>query len=1336
MERPASVPDRGPSGTTGRTTGDRQRRGGCGARKGQRALPGRGRGRGQSLNAVAGKTNTWSYRQSIQHKGGPVTAERQLASATLKTSHGAAPPPRSQKPPRDFKRSRQHPTHAAERAPRTSIHPVQGLTPRGCQQRRDVSGRKAARRRGGRGERLGRAPAPRHQVRDRGTTRTRPHRWTPAGHGETLPGLRGGRRGPRHPRESLEEAFSPGTGGPHPSAPVWPCRALSDAKVVGVRGICGIGKRWRGKGSRAFAAGTEACRLRLTSLPHPCFCAPFSTVSTLHLCSGGTEYCSSNRRPGKVAPIFLSTGARFGETQGLAGTRRARTLENDGTRGACGLCQKEGVRTVGRPAGIPTYNRSLAPIRKYAIRATHPVPHRGRLHVAPTERWWIRTANLLASSRSPSVLIYIVKCLPVTEPENGRVICGALESDQEYSSGPVVWFESPDITSSPFSPAYLHCALTVTSLCETGTVYQNLPCSDPQCPPISPRVTCNPPYIADGFYTPQRIIHRSEDKISYRKDGFYPATRGNMALCTSSGWSPTPRCSLKPCDFPEIKNGYLHQEDYYRSNFPVDIGKYYYYYCNRGFVTPLQQSGGYIKCTREGWSPDAPCLKRCYLYHVENGYSHYSRRHHLEGHFVGVQCNPGYSLQNGHSTIACTELDDWSPPRKCIRVKACSKSDIKIQNGFISESKYMYPINYQTQYTCKPGYVTAEGKISGSIRCLESGWSTQPICIKSCDIPFFENARPKSDGTWFKLNDKLDYECRAGYENTGGSTTGSIVCGHDGWSDTPMCYERECGVPDIPPNLHASPRKDKYKIGDVLHFSCRQRSKRVGPDSIQCYHFGWSPNPPTCKGQVKSCGPPPQLLNGDIKGSKKEKYGHSEVVEYVCNPRFLMKGSKKIQCVDGDWTTLPICVEEESTCGDVPILEHGYSLSSDPPYHHGHSVEFSCRESFTMIGYRSITCVKGMWTQLPQCTATEQLQKCKLSRILGSNLRLSNQTKFNHNTNFSYRCRGKSEYKQSTCINGRWDPKLTCTEKRKQLCPPPPHIPNTRDMTTTLNYQDGEKISILCQENYLIQEAKEIVCKDGRWQSIPRCVGNIPCSPPPHIKHAIINLSRFSEVRKATSKPRLYSHGRKLTCICEDGFSLSEELTCHMGKWSSPPQCIVKNANIISKQMTRYPPGERVLFECNKPYSLYGEVEAMCLSGTWTEAPQCKNSKGKCGPPPPIENGDITSFPLPTYAQGSSVEYQCQNLYKLQGNKHITCRNGSWSKPPKCLDACVVSEEMMEKYNIQLKLKNDKKTYVKTNDTIEFTCKLGYREKTPRETFQATCQEGKLEYPSCETYFG
>uniref|UniRef100_A0A8D1T1H3 Sushi domain-containing protein n=1 Tax=Sus scrofa TaxID=9823 RepID=A0A8D1T1H3_PIG len=732
-------------------------------------------------------------------------------------------------------------------------------------------------------------------------------------------------------------------------------------------------------------------------------------------------------------------------------------------------------------------------------------------------------------------------------------------------------------------------------------------------------------------------------------------------------------------------------------------------------------------------------------------------------------------------------------------LETCAKSDIEIENGFFSENIFTYPLNKQTQYKCKPGYVTADGATSGLITCLQSGWSARPVCIKSCDAPVPENARIKSDGTWFKLNDTVDYECQQGFESRNGDTAGSIVCGEDGWSDKPACYA----------------------------------------------------------GQVKSCAPPPQLLNGEVKETQKGEYQHSEVVEYVCNPRFLMKGSHKIQCVDGEWTTLPVCIEEERTCGDIPDLDHGYVRHSAPPYHHGDSVEFGCNASFSLVGPRSITCISGKWTQLPQCFATDKLKKCKASKIFASEGNLLDKTEFDHNTNQSYKCRGKSESKYSVCINGVWDPRVSCKEEVLNSCPPPPQIPNAQDMTTTVNYKDGEKISILCQENYIIQDGEEIVCKDGRWQSVPRCVEKIPCSEPPEIDHGTIQSPGSAEERREMFEPKKYAHGTRLSYTCEDGFEISEkEIICHMGKWSSLPQCVgrpcapppeiqngavaqekdsylygeevtyncdegfgidgpasirclgekwshppecintdcfdlptfndavvigpkkpsyrsgeqvtfkclqyfqlegpntirciksrwigkpacrdvscvnppsVENAVILDKR-SRYQPGERARYECIKPYALYGDVEVMCFNGSWTKPPQCKDSKGKCGPPPPIDNGDTTSFPLPVYPPGSVVQYQCQSYYELEGSSSIKCENGQWSEPPKCLDACVVSEEMMRKHNIELKWTSGKKLYSRTDDTIEFRCRQGYYRRTPLHTFRATCQQGKVAYPTC-----
>uniref|UniRef100_A0A8C0XRZ9 Sushi domain-containing protein n=1 Tax=Castor canadensis TaxID=51338 RepID=A0A8C0XRZ9_CASCN len=182
-------------------------------------------------------------------------------------------------------------------------------------------------------------------------------------------------------------------------------------------------------------------------------------------------------------------------------------------------------------------------------------------------------------------------------------------------------------------------------------------------------------------------------------------------------------------------------------------------------------------------------------------------------------------------------------------------------------------------------------------------------------------------------------------------------------------------------------------------------------------------------------------------------------------------------------------------------------------------------------------------------------------------------------------------------------------------------------------------------------------------------------------------------------------------------------------------QCVfnyVENGIPPSSPRT-YVQDQSVKVQCYPGYSLpNGENTIVCTESGWSPPPKCVrvNSTGKCGPPPPINNGDITSFPLPEYAPHSSVEYQCQFLYQLQGNKKITCRNGEWSEPPKCLNPCEISEEIMRHHNIMFKWIRKQKLYIPSGMMVEFKCTHGYVQATSKP-FHTTCYDGKLEYPIC-----
>lgn len=44
------------------------------------------------------------------------------------------------------------------------------------------------------------------------------------------------------------------------------------------------------------------------------------------------------------------------------------------------------------------------------------------------------------------------------------------------------------------------------------------------------------------------------------------------------------------------------------------------------------------------------------------------------------------------------------------------------------------------------------------------------------------------------------------------------------------------------------PVKKVYEEGDVVHFFCEENYSVTEFDLIQCYSFGWRPDPPACEG--------------------------------------------------------------------------------------------------------------------------------------------------------------------------------------------------------------------------------------------------------------------------------------------------------------------------------------------------------------------------------------------------------------------------------------------------------------------------------------------------------
>uniref|UniRef100_A0A8C0ARK6 Sushi domain-containing protein n=1 Tax=Buteo japonicus TaxID=224669 RepID=A0A8C0ARK6_9AVES len=114
-----------------------------------------------------------------------------------------------------------------------------------------------------------------------------------------------------------------------------------------------------------------------------------------------------------------------------------------------------------------------------------------------------------------------------------------------------------------------------------------------------------------------------------------------------------------------------------------------------------------------------------------------------------------------------------------------------------------------------------------------------------------------------------------------------------------------------------------------------------------------------------------------------------------------------------------------------------------------------------------------------------------------------------------------------------------------------------------------------------------------------------------------------------------------------------------------PPE--IAGGKVQGVKKSRYLPAESARYQCWQGFEMTGTATVTCRNGTWTVLPKCKGKGGKCGPPPVIENGDLLSFPMQEYRQGTTLEYKCPSLYVLEGSRYITCTDGQWTSPPVCL---------------------------------------------------------------------
>ncbi|XP_062991124.1 complement factor H [Elgaria multicarinata webbii] len=896
------------------------------------------------------------------------------------------------------------------------------------------------------------------------------------------------------------------------------------------------------------------------------------------------------------------------------------------------------------------------------------------------------------------------KCFPVKGPENGRIIMtGIQDLDQEFLFGQVVRFECnvglklkgseqifctahgnwsasvpkcEEITCEPediehgsiIAPKTLYRdGDRIQFSCDHG--YKHIGRSDAICTHngwntrlACTEIICLPPQVQNGIFQPKENQYRYEDIIQMQCDRGYKGS-GQISKCTESGWTPPPKCMLG-CDYPIIENGRLdaYYEDRRVNNIPVLLGHPVQFRCNRGFLTSNGYESIRVQCTRSGWNPEPKCLKICRDdVQVPHGRLHgsYWGREYIEGQGLSYTCDRGFSPADPHARARCTK-DGWSPNPLCVPEETLHTCEnIPVLHGFFFETRERFPLNERAKYRCQSGFTTLEGHNTGETQCLVKGWEPEPKCVQTCSKPSEENAIFNTTKSVFLPEETLNYQCKDGFETLKKTSGDQIACTGNGWVPNPGCQLIQCETLSLE-NGTVHPRNERYFPKDVVHFSCIRPQHRVGPSSAQCYNFGWSPQPPTCKETVNPCQPPPDISNGTMIGDPAEGYKHGEMVEYECNLKFIMSGSKKIMCLDGKWTTLPSCTEvEEKVCGRPPNITKGYARSFDSDkYFHGETVNYECEQNFVIVGTNPAKCLQGEW-EFPSCI--NHAKRC-LRPPNAMSLNFLKQ-QYDNSEVVTYSC--DSNLHETKCVNGKWLPKVEC----KELCPLPPQLPNAVTIAELKNYENGEEISFRCKAHFLLKGPQTILCEDGRWQTPPECI-DLRCSDPPTIDHGEV-------VKGINSTPRKYLPSVNVHYLCHEGFLISEPsyTTCRNKEWSKVPSCTEKPCGkppkhnsviFVGRPKTSNAPGTTMHYKCRQHLTAEGPLNVTCQRGAWPQSPTCQDRT--CGHPPRVANADIVDGTANVYLPGHQVRYQCREGFEMPESDTITCENKKWSQAPRCED--------------------------------------------------------------------
>ncbi|XP_035268928.1 complement factor H-like isoform X6 [Anguilla anguilla] len=275
-----------------------------------------------------------------------------------------------------------------------------------------------------------------------------------------------------------------------------------------------------------------------------------------------------------------------------------------------------------------------------------------------------------------------------------------------------------------------------------------------------------------------------------------------------------------------------------------------------------------------------------------------------------------------------------------------------------------------------------------------------------------------------------------------------------------------------------------------------------------------------------------------------------------------------------------------------------------------------------------------------------------------------------------------------------------------------PKIPNAIILSGIKKYTLGERLDYECELFHEPKGKQETFCRESGWEKKPDCKGF--CQRP---------VLENGYLIPDKSNPSVIHYG------CIPGYTPSVdgwwgELTCTHSVWSDNPKCIasdkmcnppphVEYATITSKYKTKYTHLSKVEFQCTELYEIEGNREVTCRHGTWSAVPKCIRSKCS-SPEDKVNNAVLVHKKEGPYENGAKVDYECEDTFIPGDESKAICINGQW-KYPHCTNYCE-KPDLPNGY-----VESPKKTYME-GEMLEYRC---YSPCEPKTNNSITCKNGQ-----------